>query len=562
MGMKNHELVPGALAASIANLRHGGVHKLLRELCKHRLLSYERGKHYDGYRLTNSGYDYLALKSLTSREAISSFGNQIGTGKESNVYIVADGEGNTACLKLHRLGRICFRNLKEKRDYHAHRHKASWLYLSRISATKEFAYLKALHERGFPVPKPIDCNRHCVVMQLVDGVPMSQVHEVADVEQLYDELMNLIVRLANCGVIHGDFNEFNLMLSPEGKPVLIDFPQMVSTLHVNAQMFFDRDVNCIRDFFKRRFGYESHLYPTFDEISREDALDAEVSASGFTKRMEKDLLVGMGIDSDDGEDEEEEKEVLELGEEDEELFKEKTCNNGSSKDGSSKDGDIVQCEQKMNELEVDCKELKDKHQFIVDTSNEKPNYDHKGDLNADCDEVKDQFYDCLDSGAGTGEENGNLKVKLDKDCVESSVKDFIENEKLNGTEYIKCDLKNLQTFCDKVEASEGILENNTLAASDAGPPGLDGNLSNDFWNTYCKVPDLEPAAGGDYARSCSYASTIPPEVIRDRVKKAFEKREAAVVRKRCRAKGEASATQRSRRDNRQTVKEYDTFAEW
>ncbi|RZF46322.1 hypothetical protein LSTR_LSTR010177 [Laodelphax striatellus] len=102
MGMKNHELVPGSLAASIANLRHGGVHKLLRELCKHRLLSYERGKHYDGYRLTNSGYDYLALKSLTSRDSVSSFGNQIGTGKESNVYIVADGQGNTACLKLHR----------------------------------------------------------------------------------------------------------------------------------------------------------------------------------------------------------------------------------------------------------------------------------------------------------------------------------------------------------------------------------------------------------------------------------------------------------------------------
>lgn len=44
MGMKNHELVPGAMAASIANLQHGGVHKLLKELCKHRLLSYERGK--------------------------------------------------------------------------------------------------------------------------------------------------------------------------------------------------------------------------------------------------------------------------------------------------------------------------------------------------------------------------------------------------------------------------------------------------------------------------------------------------------------------------------------
>lgn len=44
MGMKNHELVPAQLAASIANLKSGGVHKLLRELCKHKLLSYERGR--------------------------------------------------------------------------------------------------------------------------------------------------------------------------------------------------------------------------------------------------------------------------------------------------------------------------------------------------------------------------------------------------------------------------------------------------------------------------------------------------------------------------------------
>ncbi|CAH2087677.1 unnamed protein product [Euphydryas editha] len=102
MGMKNHELVPGSLVASIANLRHGGVHKLMKDLCKHRLLSYERGKHYDGYRLTNAGYDYLALKALTNRKVIASFGNQIGVGKESNIYTVADEDGNPLCLKLHR----------------------------------------------------------------------------------------------------------------------------------------------------------------------------------------------------------------------------------------------------------------------------------------------------------------------------------------------------------------------------------------------------------------------------------------------------------------------------
>lgn len=61
-------------------------------------------------------------------------------------------------------------------------------------------------------------------------------YEVADVESLYDELMDLIVRLGNHGVIHGDFNEFNLMITNEGKPVIIDFPQMMSTSHPNAEM--------------------------------------------------------------------------------------------------------------------------------------------------------------------------------------------------------------------------------------------------------------------------------------------------------------------------------------
>lgn len=67
------------------------------------------------------------------------------------------------------MGRTCFRKIKEKRDYHGKRQKISWLYLSRISATKEYAYMTALYERGFPVPKPIDFNRHCVLMELVQG---------------------------------------------------------------------------------------------------------------------------------------------------------------------------------------------------------------------------------------------------------------------------------------------------------------------------------------------------------------------------------------------------------
>jgi RIO kinase 2 len=135
------------------------------------------------------------------------------------------------------------------------------------------------------------------------------VSEVADVESLFDDLMNLIVKFANHGVIHGDFNEFNIIINDKGKPIIIDFPQMVSTSHQNADMFFDRDVTCIRDFFKRRFGYESSIHPTFADIEREDSLDVEVYASGFTKKMKNDLEVEMGLAEEEDEDVDSDEEV-------------------------------------------------------------------------------------------------------------------------------------------------------------------------------------------------------------------------------------------------------------
>jgi RIO kinase 2 len=101
---------------------------------------------------------------------------------------------------------------------------------------REHAFMRVLHDNGFPVPTPHDFNRHCVVMDLVRGHPLCQIAEVGDPGKLYSELMDLAVKLAQHGLIHGDFNEFNIMVTDDGKPVLIDFPQMVSTSHENAQM--------------------------------------------------------------------------------------------------------------------------------------------------------------------------------------------------------------------------------------------------------------------------------------------------------------------------------------
>lgn len=486
MGMKNHELVPGSLIASIASLRHGGVHKILKELCKHRLLSYERGKHYDGYRLTNLGYDYLALKALTSRGVVASFGNQIGVGKESNIYVVGNEDGEPLCLKLHRLGRTCFRRLREKRDYHAHRNAASWLYLSRISATKEFAYMKALYDRGFPVPTPIDFNRHCVIMKLIQGRPMCQVTEVDDVEWLYDELMNLIIKLGSFGVIHGDFNEFNLMLCDDGKPIVIDFPQMVSTNHPNAEMFFMRDVNCIRDFFRRRFGYESEHAPTFNDVVRESALDVEVAASGFTKQMEKDLLVGIGVEGEEDEEEDEDK--------DEDQNKNEGFGDGNE--------DIEHIETQSDEGDVVVEELRRHVDQIIIEDEDKT---RKG---------TSQAVTCLHIPASTDDVGEKL----------------LERE--SGS-HVDCDnppdVKLAQPSRARIVSECG---SDVFSVRSARTNGM------------------------------STASTIAPDVIKKRVQVCLSKRERQIERKRILAKGEASATTRSRRDNAKTIKESNGLWGW
>lgn len=273
MGMKNHELVPGALVTSISSIRDGGVSKILQNLCRHKLVAYERGKRFDGYRLTYSGYDYIALNCLKNKGVVTRIGNQIGVGKESDVFVSTnDEEEDRFALKIHRLGRTCFRTVNSKRDYHSGGRKlTNWIYASKLAAAREFAFMKILHEEGFPVPKPIDCNRHCVVMQLLDGVLLNHLtlQDLKDPQALCDRLLEMILSLANTfGLVHGDFNEFNIMVMNETQePILIDFPQMVPVQHKFAQVYFDRDVNCIVDFFRKRFDVEvsADSIPSFEQ---------------------------------------------------------------------------------------------------------------------------------------------------------------------------------------------------------------------------------------------------------------------------------------------------------
>ncbi|MCJ1245476.1 hypothetical protein MMC30_002680 [Trapelia coarctata] len=367
-GSKNHEVVPTPLIITLSGLRGGsGVHKSISNLAKANLIARLKNAKYDGYRLTYGGLDHLALHTHLKRSTLYSLGNQIGVGKESDIYVAASPSGTTHVLKLHRLGRISFRTVKANRDYLRHRASGSWMYMSRLAALKEFTFMQKLRENGFPVPEPIAHSRHTIVMSLIDAFPLRQVSEVPDPAGLYAELIEMILRLARFGLIHGDFNEFNILIKEETSvskpsektsstptettttfskpnpppptvltPILIDFPQMVSMSHADAEMYFDRDVNCIKTFFKKRFHFISDAAGPFfadakKSVGRDGAkrLDVEAEASGFSKKMSKELesyMREVGVDGDsvegknkigeeDDNDEEEDDDEEEEGEE-------------------------------------------------------------------------------------------------------------------------------------------------------------------------------------------------------------------------------------------------------
>ncbi|CAH9075544.1 unnamed protein product [Cuscuta epithymum] len=335
MGMRNHEIVPSELIDRIASLKHGGTYKVLKNLLKHKLLHHDSTK-YDGFRLTYLGYDFLAIKALVNRGVFTSVGRQIGVGKESDIFEVATEDGTILAMKLHRLGRVSFRAVKSKRDYLRHRRSFNWLYLSRLAALKEFAFMKALQEHGFPVPNAVDCNRHCVIMSLVQGYPLVQVKQLQNIHTVFETIIGLVVRLAEHGLIHCDFNEFNIMIDDDEKVTMIDFPQMVSVSHRNAQMYFDRDVECIFKFFRKRFNLssqenhddsddseaemEDEIRPQFSDIEKNfGCLDKELAASGFTRKDQVEIEkfievenVGTPVSDDEGYEEKNEPATTDL----------------------------------------------------------------------------------------------------------------------------------------------------------------------------------------------------------------------------------------------------------
>ena len=163
-----------------------------------------------------------------------------------------------------------------------------------------------------------------------------------------------------------------------------------------------------------------------------------------------------------------------------------------------------------------------------------------------------------------------MENEEDDDESESEEKEeqneFEEMEKQNESEEKEEQIESMELNHRKKNRETEKLEPGSSADEYVSCDEDAENLSKtSHWKADKEIPFDQKSDVISYApsyRSYSTASTIAPEVIKKQVKKGLMKKVRTEERKRLVAKGEASATTRSRRDNRATIKECDGIWGW
>ncbi|BAI61537.1 putative serine/threonine kinase [Methanocella paludicola SANAE] len=248
-GMKTHEWVSVEDMASSSGLSEKEIDYRLKNLTDLDLLERFTG-HYVGYQLKYNGYDILAISALLRRDTINSLGGLVGVGKESVVIAAMGRSGMPLAIKFHREGRTAFKQVKRKREHLVDLHNTNWLYASALAAKHEFEVLKKLYP-AVSVPEPFDQNRHAVVMEVVEGHELSRV-KLEDPQWYLDRIIEQLELAYRNGYVHGDFSEYNVMVSESGVTI-IDWPQAVATGTKIGDQLLERDVRNILTYFSRKY---------------------------------------------------------------------------------------------------------------------------------------------------------------------------------------------------------------------------------------------------------------------------------------------------------------------
>lgn len=180
-------------------------------------------------------------------------------GKEATVYVGRGPLGLVAAKIYTDIRLRSFRNDRVYRDgrYISHQRTERAIEARTqfgISAQQalwieeEFKQLQQLHAAGLPVPRPIDRAGAVVLMEFLgseEGAAprLAEAHlEGHEVQQAFQQSVQILASLVRLGKAHGDFSTFNLLWWQE-RVWAIDFPQVVEMEHnPQGEVLLRRDI--------------------------------------------------------------------------------------------------------------------------------------------------------------------------------------------------------------------------------------------------------------------------------------------------------------------------------
>ena len=257
--LKTRQFLNLSTLSQYSNLNQRLVEHHLERLVKSGLV----GKSNIGFTLLVTGLDIYVLKILSNRNTITSIGPQIGIGKEAEIYLAHDSQEKDKILKMFRLGRSSFKQIKRKRDISTS--TSNWLLLNIQTAKREYDILNYLRQSSTSFPTPLYRSFHCIVMEPFYGSRLADAESLDDPQSVLEKIISNVKIAYQNGYVNGDLNEYNIMVNNDNIFIL-DWPQAIKSDTINANVVLLRDVKNILKFFSKKYKIERDIGNTVTYI--------------------------------------------------------------------------------------------------------------------------------------------------------------------------------------------------------------------------------------------------------------------------------------------------------
>lgn len=234
-----------------------------------------RKKTREEWKTYGNVFDQFTMRNLFKLESQGYFKGLVSAyrmGKEANVFI-AGGAEKDVMVKIYRLENCNFNKmsgyLSQDERYENMKGQRRKIIFSWVQ--REYRNLLKARE-VIRVPTPLAVKDNIVVMEMIgDDEPSQELKDQRpeDPEAFLEEVLSMMRRLKDHGLVHGDLSPFNILVHEES-PVFIDFSQATTTKSQGWEELLRRDVENVCKHFAK-LGVERDPEEVFAALVREDA---------------------------------------------------------------------------------------------------------------------------------------------------------------------------------------------------------------------------------------------------------------------------------------------------